>query len=60
MVRHYSEYTCGHILVFFVQFSEGKSLGARVKGREGEFDRRLICHILAALSSLDNGELSWG
>lgn len=60
MVGHYSEYTRGHIVVFFVQFFEGKSLGARVKGREGELDRRLICHILAALSSLDNGGLSWG
>lgn len=28
MVGHYSEYTWGHILVFFVQFYEGKSLGA--------------------------------
>ena len=29
-------------------------------GREGELDRRLIRHILAALSSLENGGLSWG
>lgn len=39
---HYSEYPRGHIVVFFVQLPEGKSLGARVKEREAKLDRRLI------------------
>ena len=41
-VDHYSEYPRGHIVVFFVQLPEAKSLGARVKEREAKLDRRLI------------------